>query len=58
LSDVISSVVDHDVSLFSISVEVLVLNFNYLSFFVDNESTFISEELPPSRVGSGASNIA
>jgi hypothetical protein len=48
LSDVVSSVVDHDVSVFSISVEVLVLNFNNLTLLVDDVSTLVSEYLPPS----------
>jgi hypothetical protein len=48
LSEVSSFVGNLDVSVLSISVEVLVLNFNNLSFLVDNESTLISEDLPPS----------
>jgi len=43
--------VDHDVSAFSINIS---LNFNNLSFFVGNELTIISEELPPSRVDSAS----
>jgi hypothetical protein len=48
LSEVSSFVGNLDVSVLSISVKVLVLNFNNLSFLVDNESTLISEDLPPS----------
>jgi hypothetical protein len=48
LSDVVASVVDHNVSVFSIGVEVLVLNFNNLALLVDDESTLVSEQLPPS----------
>jgi hypothetical protein len=48
LSEVGSSGSNLDVSVFHISVQVLVLNFKNLALFVDNESTLILEELPPS----------
>jgi hypothetical protein len=48
LSDVISFVCNLDISVFHISVDVLVLNFNNLSFLVDDVTSLVSEELPPS----------
>jgi hypothetical protein len=57
LSDIVSFVVDLNVSVLGISVEVLVLNFKYLAFIIDNVATFISPNLPPSRVGSGTSDV-
>jgi len=48
LSEISTSVGNLDVSVFSIGIEVLVLNFNDLSFLIDDEPTFISEDLPPS----------
>ena len=55
LSDISSFISNLDVSVLSVSVEVLILNFNNLSFFIDNETCLVSKELPPSRVGSGTS---
>jgi hypothetical protein len=49
LSEVLTTlVVDLDVSVFHVSVKVLVLNFKNLALLVDNVSTFSSEDLPPS----------
>jgi hypothetical protein len=49
LSEVLTTlVVDLDVSVFHVSVQVLVLNFKNLTLLVDNVSTFSSEDLPPS----------
>jgi transcriptional antiterminator len=49
LSDFIVSFVAYlDVSVFSISVKVLVLNLKYLTLLVDNETTFSFPDLPPS----------
>jgi len=48
LSDIISSISNHNVSVLSIGVEILVLNFKNLSFLVYNESLLSSPELPPS----------
>jgi hypothetical protein len=48
LSEIISSVGNLDVSVLHISVEVLVLNFNDLTFLVYEVSSLVSEDLPPS----------
>jgi hypothetical protein len=48
LSKVVTSISNLDVSVFSVSVKILVLNLKDLSFFVHNESSLSSEELPPS----------
>jgi hypothetical protein len=48
LSEVVSSVCYLDVSVLSISVFFLILNFDNLSFFVDKISSLVSEDLPPS----------
>jgi hypothetical protein len=48
LSEFISSVGNLDVSVLVVSVDTLVLNFNNLSFLVDDESALESEQLPPS----------
>jgi hypothetical protein len=54
---IVTSVAYLDVSVFSISVEILVLNFKNLTFLINNQSSFSLEELPPSRVSSGTSDI-
>jgi hypothetical protein len=48
LSKISSFVSNLDVSVLSISVEVLVLDFNHFSFFIDHETCLVSKELPPS----------
>jgi hypothetical protein len=49
LSDFIVSFVAYlDVSVFSISVEALVLNLKHLTLLIDNVSTFSFPDLPPS----------
>jgi hypothetical protein len=48
LSEIASSTSDLDVSVFSISVKVLVLNLKYLTLIIDNIATFKSPDLPPS----------
>jgi hypothetical protein len=54
LMDLVVSLVDTDVSVFLINST---LNFHYLSSLVDNLRSLVSEELPPSWVGSGTSDI-
>jgi hypothetical protein len=57
LSHIVSSIVDHDVSVLHVSVDVLVLNFNNLSFLIYNVSSIKSEQLPPSWIGSCTSDV-
>jgi len=57
LSDILAGVSNHNVSVFSISVQFLILNFKNLSFIISNESSLSSPELPPSGVGSSTSDI-
>jgi hypothetical protein len=48
LSEILVSGIYHDISLLLIGSLFLVLNFENLSFLVNNVSTFSSEDLPPS----------
>jgi hypothetical protein len=54
---IVSSASYLDVSVLGVSVKVLVLNFKNLTFLIDNETILSSPHLPPSRVGSSASDV-
>jgi hypothetical protein len=48
LSDILAGVSNHDVSVFCIGIQILVLNLKNLSFFISDKTSLSSPHLPPS----------